>query len=49
MGNLLEKSTSKYILNKTNYNYLEKQLLEFANVPMDQIITKDIKVGDFEN
>ena len=48
MGNLLDKSTSKYILNQENYEYLEHQMLEFSGIPIEKFKFSNVKVGEFE-
>ena len=49
MGNLLEKSTSKYILNKSNINNLETQLFEFCGLPKKDILSFDIEIGTYKD
>ena len=53
MGNittdLRKESTSKYILSDKNLFQLESELLNFANIPREEIIIKNIKVGDWLN
>jgi cephalosporin-C deacetylase-like acetyl esterase len=49
MGNLLEKSTSKYILNTKNYEYLESNLLEFSGLSKKEIRQKNVLVGTYHN
>lgn len=45
MGNLLDKSTSKFILNQKNYDYLEKQLLLCSGLPKSHFEVQDINIG----
>mgnify|MGYP001134323563 CR=1 FL=1 len=48
MGNLLEKSTSKYILNDENYSYLEMELLKCSGLPESHFERKDVLIGDWK-
>jgi hypothetical protein len=48
MGNLLEKSTSKYILNEKNYQLLETNLLEYSGIPLKDIKQRSIEVDSYQ-
>ena len=48
MGNLLEKSTSKYLINENNLDYLEGQLLEFSGLKKEQFKIKNIQIGEYK-
>ena len=48
MGNAMDESTSKYILDEKTLQYLEMQMLLCSGLPRDQIQQKDVKVGHFE-
>jgi pimeloyl-ACP methyl ester carboxylesterase len=47
MGNLLDKSTSKFILNDKNYNRLEMDLLLCSGLPKDHFEVQDVNIGQW--
>ena len=49
MGNLFEKSTSKYLINEANLDYLEGQLLEFSGLKKEEIKVKNVKICEYQN
>jgi hypothetical protein len=46
---LKKESTSRYILSDKNLYLLESDVLELAVIPRNQIIVKNIKVGEWLN
>ena len=48
MGNLLESSTNKYILSDKNLEILEKRVLEYSGIPLNEIKFKKVPVGKYE-
>jgi len=46
---LTKKSTSKYILNKTNYNSLERTMLTFSGLPKELIKQMDVMVEKYND
>ena len=50
MGAELQKeSTSKFILNDKNFTRLAREVLEHSELEADEIVVKNVKVGEFVN
>ena len=46
-GRVTKKSTSKFVISDRNFYKLEINLLEQSGIPPEQIVIKDIKVGEY--